>query len=98
MREAERFKQQGWSIDPDTRFLIFKEGTLEEQIYSKVLGDAKLESVYIRLGLELWGRVGTDDLIDKDFEAIASKLLKFKKQETSVEEVSDESSNSSEEK
>lgn len=69
MREAERFKQQGWSIDPATRFLVYKEGTPEEQVYTKVLGDAKLESVYIRLGLEMWGRVGTDDLIDKDFVA-----------------------------
>ena len=69
MREAERFKQQGWSIDPATRFLVYKEGTPEEQVYTKVLGDAKLESVYIRLGLELWGRVGTYELIDKDFVA-----------------------------
>ena len=69
MREAEIFKQQGWSIDPATRFLVYKEGTPEEQVYTKVLGDADLESIYIRLGLEMWGRVGTDDLIDKDFVA-----------------------------
>ena len=70
MREAERFKQQGWSIDPATRFLVYKEGTPEEQVYTKVLGDANLESIYIRLGVELWGmgRVGRDDLMDKNFK------------------------------
>ena len=70
MREAELFKQQGWKIDPVSRFLVYKEGTPEEQVYRKVLGDAHLESIYIRLGLEMWGRVGTNDLIDKAYVEI----------------------------
>ena len=70
MREAELFKQQGWKIDPVSRFLVYKEGTPKEQVYRKVLGDAHLESIYIRLGLEMWGRVGTNDLIDKAYVEI----------------------------
>ena len=67
--QAELLKHEGWKIDPATRFLVFKEGTPEEKVYTKVVGDRELEIIYITLGLQMWGNVGMDDLFDKEFVA-----------------------------
>ena len=67
--QAELLKHEGWKIDPATRFLVYKEGTPDEQVYTKVTHDRELRLIYITLGLNMWGKVGMDDLVDKDFVA-----------------------------
>lgn len=65
--QAELLKHEGWKIDPATRFLVYKEGTPEERVISSYIKDRELQLIYVALGLEMWGEVGEDDLLDPDF-------------------------------
>tara|TARA_Y200000002_G_scaffold374227_1_gene374610 strand:- start:4940 stop:5152 length:213 start_codon:yes stop_codon:yes gene_type:complete len=65
--QAELLKHEGWKIDPATRFLVFKEGTPEERVISSYIKDRELQLIYVALGLEMWGEVGEDDLLDPNF-------------------------------
>ena len=70
-KSADEYELDGWSICPLTRLLIYKPPFNRDQSYEKlyldILGNEKLEVIYIRLGLRMWGRVGTDDLIDRKY-------------------------------
>lgn len=65
--EANLLKHEGWKIDPATRFLVYKEGTPEEKVVSSFIQDRELRIIYSTLGVEMWGSVGIDDLLDPDF-------------------------------
>lgn len=65
--QAELLKHEGWKIDPATRFLVYKEGTPEERVISSYINDRELQLIYVALGLEMWGEVGEDDLLDPNF-------------------------------
>lgn len=65
--QAELLKHEGWKIDPATRFLVYKEGTPEERVISSYIKDRELQLIYVALGLEMWGEVGEDDLLDPNF-------------------------------
>ena len=70
-KSADEYALDGWSICPLSRALIYKPPFNSDQSYEKyyleILGNVKLEVIYIRLGLRMWGRVGTDDLIDRNY-------------------------------
>ena len=70
-KSADEYELDGWSICPSTRLLIYKPPFNSDQSYEKlyleILGNEKLETIYIRLGLKIWGRVGTNDLIDRNY-------------------------------
>ena len=70
-KSADEYALDGWSICPLSRALVYKPPFNSDQSYEKyyleILGNVKLEVIYIRLGLRLWGRVGTDDLIDRKY-------------------------------
>lgn len=67
---AEELKNEGWKIDSGTRFLVYKEDTPEEQVYDEILRIVeyedryKLMHIYSTLGVDKWGSVGVDDLLD----------------------------------
>ena len=67
---AEELKNEGWKIDSSTRFLVYKEDTPEEQVYDEILRIVeyeeryKLMRIYSTLGVDKWGSVGVDDLLD----------------------------------
>tara|TARA_B100001059_G_scaffold73419_1_gene70868 strand:- start:18822 stop:19034 length:213 start_codon:yes stop_codon:yes gene_type:complete len=65
--QAELLKHEGWKIDPATRFLVYKEGSPEERVISSYIKDRELQLIYVALGLEMWGEVGEDDLLDPNF-------------------------------
>tara|TARA_B100002019_G_scaffold282118_1_gene286981 strand:- start:581 stop:781 length:201 start_codon:yes stop_codon:yes gene_type:complete len=64
---VELLKHEGWKIDPATRFLVYKEGTPEEKVVSSFIEDRELRIIYSTLGVEMWGSVGIDDLLDPEF-------------------------------
>ena len=70
-KSADEYELDGWSICPSTRLLIYKPpfniDQSYEKLYLEILGNEKLEFIYIRLGLKIWGRVGTNDLIDRNY-------------------------------
>ena len=70
-KSADEYELDGWSICPSTRLLVYKPPFNSDQSYEKlyleILGNEKLETIYIRLGLKIWGRVGTNDLIDRNY-------------------------------
>ena len=70
-KSADEYELDGWSICPSTRLLVYKPPFSSDQSYEKlyleILGNEKLETIYIRLGLKIWGRVGTNDLIDRNY-------------------------------
>ena len=88
-KSADEYELEGWSICPQTRLLIYKPPFSSDQSYEKVyleiLGNEKLEVIYIRLGLKMWGRVGTDDLIDRNYV----RKLKKVQQELVLEKYSE---------
>ena len=67
---AEELKNEGWKIDSSTRFLVYKEDTPEEQVYDEILRIVEYEDryrlmrIYSTLGVDKWGSVGVDDLLD----------------------------------
>tara|TARA_A100000172_G_C3016776_1_gene101750 strand:- start:727 stop:972 length:246 start_codon:yes stop_codon:yes gene_type:complete len=67
---AEELKNEGWKIDSGTRFLVYKENTPEEQVYDEIVRSVeyevrhKLMHIYTMLGVDMWGSVGVDDLLD----------------------------------
>lgn len=65
--QAELLKREGWQICPHTRFLLFKPGTTEERVIDSYIKDRELQIIYSVLGVEMWGTVGVDDLLDPDF-------------------------------
>ena len=70
-KSADEYELDGWSICPSTRLLVymppFNSDQSYEKLYLEILGNEKLETIYIRLGLKIWGRVGTNDLIDRNY-------------------------------
>jgi len=64
---GEILRDEGWKIDPATRFLVYKEGTPEERVISSYIEDRELQLIYVALGMEMWGEVGEDDLLDPNF-------------------------------
>ena len=65
--QANILKHEGWKIDPATRFLVYKEGTPDEKVISTYIKARELQIIYSVLGVEMWGGVGQDDLLDPDF-------------------------------
>ena len=70
-KSADEYALDGWSICPLSRVLVyrppFRSDPSYEELYLEILGNVKLEVIYIRLGLKIWGRVGTNDLIDRNY-------------------------------
>tara|TARA_B000000532_G_C18675661_1_gene323048 strand:- start:335 stop:559 length:225 start_codon:yes stop_codon:yes gene_type:complete len=66
--EAETLKRQGWRICPKTKFLSLKPSDKSCDItYISYIEDKELQIIYSVLGLELWGGVGLNDLLDKSW-------------------------------
>ena len=53
-----------FSIDRSTRFLIEVDADGLEWVHTNLRGDKKLQEIYRELGLDLWGSVGRDDLLE----------------------------------
>ena len=67
--KAESLKHQGWSICPETRFLSYKPSDKSSDItYISYIEDKELQIIYSVLGVELWGTVGLDDLLDRNYK------------------------------
>ena len=72
--KAETLKRQGWSICPETRFLSYKPSDKSSDItYISYIEDKELQIIYSVLGVELWGTVGVDDLLDRDYKYLKKK-------------------------
>ena len=67
--KPETLKHQGWSICPETRFLSYNPSDNSCHItYISYIEDKELQLIYTVLGLELWGGVGSDDLLDRNYK------------------------------
>jgi|TARA_R110002124_G_scaffold117352_1_gene274394 hypothetical protein len=55
-----------WSINQGTRFLVYKAGTPDEELYTDLEGKPGLITIYCMLGKELWGAgsLGEGDLVE----------------------------------
>ena len=72
--------REGWSICPALRLLNYKSPLSNakfcDQCFLRVTEDDELADIYIRLGLKMWGRVGTNDLFDKAYVEIIDFAFK----------------------
>ena len=72
--------REGWSICPALRLLNYKSplssAEFFDECYLRVTEDDELADIYIRLGLKMWGRVGTNDLFDKAYVEIIDFAFK----------------------
>tara|TARA_R110000787_G_scaffold107993_6_gene216232 strand:- start:505 stop:747 length:243 start_codon:yes stop_codon:yes gene_type:complete len=70
---AEQLKNEGWNIDSSTRYLVYKRGLPEEELYTEFRGlkyprRYTLMRIYATLGVDKWGSVGIDDLLDESVQ------------------------------
>ena len=79
-KTADDYMREGWSICPALRLLNYKSplssAEFFDECYLRVTEDDELADIYIRLGLKMWGRVGTNDLFDKAYVEIIDFAFK----------------------